>query len=386
MRWRTALATAAAIPLLLGAVGGTAEADGSGVHPVPLPPGGGTLLGGVSAGPHTTWAYGVRVTPEPGGKGEVDSPLLLSRDDGHGWQEVRLPAIDGASRINSASVVGGDPDDGWVVGDQVASLGGVLTEHWDGAAWRIVTAPLPDAARGGGLLSVSARAADDVWATGWAEITDSETPTPGKPGGTTVVSHFEALVEHWDGASWRQVAVPGAADVSTAGVVALGAHDVWIGGYSGGDQPLVLHWNGHGWTSAALPSTGLYGEVNQLGTDGAGHLWATGRTLLTPDDRGHALVLRRTGGRWRQVDVPADAGRLYGFAATPGGITAVGDTSALRWEGGHWASLPLPAAPGGASFWLDAAVATGPRPLPLLGGALPAGAVTPQPYALAARL
>lgn len=384
MRWRTGVATAASIPLLLLGAGGTAQAGGAGFAPVPLPPAGGTLLGGVSVGPHTTWAYGVRITQVPDSKARTTTPLLFS-DDGHGWREVALPAFDGDSRITAAAVVQGDPGDGWIVGDDVDSLGGVLTEHWDGSSWRIVTAPLPGAARGGGLLSVSARASNDVWGVGWAEITDSETPTPGKPGGTTVVSHFEALVEHWDGTAWHQMAVPDAADVNLSSVTVLGPRDVWLGGYTGDDQPLMLHYNGHRWESSALPATGLYGEVYQVGTDGDGALWATGRALLTPDDRGHALVLRRVDGAWRQVPVPADNGRLYGFTATPGGVTAVGDTTVLRWAAGHWTSLPLPSVPDGADFWLDAVLASHGA-LTVFGGTLPAGADIPEPYALMTRL
>lgn len=384
MRWRTGAATAAAIPLLLLGAGGTAHADGSGFSPVALPSASGTLLGGVNAGPHSTWAYGARVAQVPDSKARTTTPLLFS-GDGHGWREVALPAFDGNSRISAAAVVQGDPDDGWIAGDDVASLGGVLTEHWDGTSWRIVTAPLPAAARGGGLLSVSARASNDVWGAGWVEITDSETPTPGKPGGTTVVSHFEALVEHWDGSAWHRMAVPTASGAVLSSVAVLGPRDVWLGGYSGDDQPLTLHYDGHGWDAPALPATGLYGEVNQLGTDGDGVLWATGRTVVTPDDRGHALVLRRVGGAWRQVAAPADTGRLYGFTATPGGITAVGDTTALRWAAGHWTSLPLPPAPDGAAFWLDAALAAHGT-LTVLGGTLPEGAELSEPYALTTRL
>ncbi|MFJ3086728.1 hypothetical protein [Streptomyces sp. NPDC086838] len=338
----------------------------------------------MSVGSHTTWAYGVRVTQVPGSKARRTTPLLFS-GDGHDWREVALPAFEGDSRITAAAVVQGDPDDGWIVGDEVDSLGGILTEHWDGSSWRIVTAPLPATARGGGLLSLSARAADDVWAVGWAEITDSETPTPGKPGGTTVVSHFDALVEHWDGTAWQQTAVPDAAHVNLSSVTALGPRDVMLGGYDGDDQPLILHYDKSGWKSAALPATGLNGEVYQLGRDSDGVLWATGRTLLDPDDRGHALVLRRVGGAWLQVPAPAAAGRLYGFTATPGGITTVGDTTVLRWAAGRWTSLPLPSVPDGVGFWLGGALASHGT-LTVFGGTLPASTDIPEPYALTTRL
>jgi len=59
-------------------------------------------------------------------------------------------------------------DDLWAVGMFVAKTSGTtipLLAHWNGTAWRQVRLPLPPRALGE-LVSVSARAAKDVWFAG----------------------------------------------------------------------------------------------------------------------------------------------------------------------------------------------------------------------------
>jgi hypothetical protein len=398
MRLRIATVAAAAALLMAGTATGVATAapaettgTGSGLAVAQLPPGDGSLLGSLQPDPHTAWAFGMRFTPQ-GGKGVSLTPLLLADDDrdGEGWHEVPLAPFTGTSRINAAAAApagSAATADAWLVGDRDASLGGVLTEHWDGSSWQLVTAPLPDDARDGGLLSVSEVSPHDVWAAGWADITDSTTTEPG--GGAPVQSRSEALIEHWDGRTWQQIAVPGAADFQPSTVLARGPHDVWAAGYAGDDQPVVEHWDGHAWSQATLPVSGLYGEIDQIAVDGSGTLWAVGRTLLTPDDRGHALVLRRSsGGAWQQVAAPATAGALSGLAVTPGGITVVGDTAAddatavaSRLTGTHWTALPLPA-PSADAYQYLVGVSASPAGLTLAGGTQLADDQEPQPLVI----
>lgn len=366
------------------------KGPGPGLVAASLPPGDGSLLGTVQAARHTTRAFGMR-QQLVGGKGVRQIPLLLSVDDrdGRGWREVPLPALSGSSRLNAAATVPnrhGSVRDGWLVGDDVAALGGVLTEHWDRGAWRVLAAPLPDKASGGGLLSVSALAPDDVWASGWAQVTDSERPDPDKPGGTIVVDHFEALVEHWDGGAWRRIALPDPVGYVVNSVVALGPDDVWTAGYASDDHPALRHFDGHAWNTAPLPATGLYGEINQLAADASGTVWAAGRTLLDENDRGHALVLRLRGGQWRTVAVPAAVGQLSALAVTPGGVTVVGTTAAqddacaLRLTGDRWRPLPLPTT--GAAYRFLTGVSVGPNRLTLAGGSGSDTAMFPQPMVL----
>lgn len=394
MRLRTTVTAAVSTLLLTGLTalsGGTARAVGSSFTADALPPGNGSLLGSTRPDGHTTWAFGMGFGAP--GQGPAITPLLLSRDDRTpgSWRQVPLAPFAGNSRVNAAAAApagDGDVRDAWLVGDHDASLGGVLTEHWDGTAWHLVAAPLPGEAADGGLLSVSQDSPQDVWAAGWYEV-DTQVPLPG--GGTVTDTRFEGLVEHWDGRTWRQVplADPAAFDPNT--VLARGPHDVWAGGYTDQDQPELRHFDGRTWTTAPLPSTGLYGEVNQLAAAPDGTVWAAGRTLLDEDDRGHALVLRAApGAPWRQVPVPKSSGRLTALAVTPRGVTVVGstapddDTSAvLRLTGTRWRDLVLPEPSDAATYLVG--LSAGAGTITLAGGRVPSGAQDSVPLVLTGR-
>jgi hypothetical protein len=307
-----------------------------------MPVASGVVFDTVQLDAHTTWAYGVEL-------GTTVGPLLMSRNDqdGRGWTQLSADALGEPNRINSVSVV--SPDDAWLVGDYSAPAGGIVTAHWDGASMTTLDASVAGAVMDAGFLAVSARASDDVWATGWVQILDSSQPDPNKPGGVIQVTHDEALVEHWDGHGWRRVTVPGGREMQLQSVVAFSPTDVWAGGLTGEDQPALLHFDGRVWSApASLPYAGLYGEVQSLAANGPDDIWAVGRAVLDEDDRGHALVAHWDGHRWRQVVAPADAGRLWDVATVPGGIAVTGSTVdqldgyAMRFTGAHWQSLGVP--------------------------------------------
>ena len=378
MRLRTSATVVAAAALLVagpatGVASATPAEAGAGPLAVQsLPPGGGRLFDSVALDDHTLWAGGLRATPSADGRTADETPLLLSRDDrdGRGWQEVPLPPASGAdngqgdNEINSiAPVPGSRGHEAWVVGLADLSMGDglpghgapgpILADHWNGSTWQSLPVPLPAGSEFGGLTTVSAVASDDVWAVGWAQILDSYTPNPDKPGGGWIEDHMEALAVHWDGHAWTRVTMPDERSFLPNTMTALGPDDVWVAGYdSQNDVPQIRHWDGRAWTAEALPATGLAGEVYQIGADASGALWAVGRTVLTDTDTGHALVLRRTGGRWQQVRMPDWAGQLNSFAVTPRGITAAGNDPrtgtgyAIRLDGAGRQRLPLPATDG----------------------------------------
>ncbi|WP_055588593.1 hypothetical protein [Peterkaempfera griseoplana] len=323
-----------------------------------MPAIGGDLLNSYQVDEHTTWAFGMHR-----GDGQPQTPLLLSRDDqdGKGWREVQLPAYSGdpTELHGAAAVPGSEGGDAWLVGmSDSVNLHGLLTEHWDGQSWRTVTAPLPASSEFGNLTSVSAVASDDVWAVGWADVVDSEIPDPDKPGGTIVTEHREGLAEHWDGSSWSRVDMPDQAGFFAISVVTRGAHDIWVAGYTSGDEPALMHYDGRTWTSVQLPRTGFYGEIHSVVADPDGTLWAAGRTLLTGKDTGHALLLHLVGGRWTKVETPSGLRLINRLVATPAGVTATaedratGGMSVTRLAGGDWTPLVLPSA-GGQTLWIN---------------------------------
>ncbi|MFI0941122.1 hypothetical protein [Streptomyces sp. NPDC021020] len=367
----SAALVAAAALIATGSLTGTASAAGGGggaggLTAQPVPPGSGWLFDVTQVGAHVTLAGGLSQQATDDGFTR-QSPLLLRKDDrnGKGWQAVPLPSEGvGVSdnEINSVTAVPGTAGEAWAVGLEGRSstncgfppgyevCGPIVADHFDGISWKAEPVPTPANSEGGGLTQVVAAGPSDVWATGWLQIFDSASPTPGKPGGWTVVDHMEALVVHWDGHAWKRVTVP---DQLTylPNAVAVSGHDVYTAGWGGDDVPVVQHWNGHRWTTEKLPDPAFGGEVYGLGVDGSGSLWAVGRTLLTEDDPGHALLLRKTGGVWRKVAVPADAGQLTDLAFTPGGVTVVGstvggrDAYVARSDARGWHRVALPAAP-----------------------------------------
>lgn len=377
MRMRTsasAALVAAAALLAAGTLTGTASAAGSGgLTAQPVPPGSGSLLDVAQVGAHVTFAAGL-------GQQATDSrlvrqsPLLLRRDDrdGRGWQAVQLPSEGvGVSdnEVNSVTAVPGTAGEAWAVGLEGRSTsncgfppgyevcGPILADRFDGTSWHAEPVPTPADSEGGGLSQVVATGPSDVWAVGWLQILDSAEPTPGKPGGWTIEDHMEALVVHWDGHAWTRMAVPDQQTYLPTSL-AVSGHDVYTAGWGGDDVPVVQRWNGHRWTTEKVPAA-YGGEVYGLGVDGSGSVWAVGRTLLTEDDPGHGLLLHRTGGVWREVAVPADAGQLTGLAFTPCGVTVIGSVAGGRGayvaqsDAAGWHRLALPAAPAGGLLAAD---------------------------------
>ncbi|MEU9598674.1 hypothetical protein AB0E06_17910 [Streptomyces sp. NPDC048109] len=298
----------------------------------------------------TTWAYGVKVRQE--GKVQPRTPLLLARDDDErSWREIPMPAFaDRANQISSIDAV--SQEDAWAVGLYEESRGAFLTQHWDGTEWRVVDAPAPDGIRlaGAGLLDVSARTADDVWAVGWLIVVDSEVPNPNKPGGTIQETHAEAMLQHWDGEAWHLVPVPDATSLWTYSVTALADDDVWVSGYTSDDRPAMLHYDGSSWSRVPVPYDGVNGELTDLEARGPNDVWAAGRKLVDDEDPGHALLAHWDGRSWKQVPTPADAGRVNDLTLAPAGVAVAGEQPdgtpyVMRLRHGRWSRASVP--PGG---------------------------------------
>ncbi|MET9825690.1 hypothetical protein ABZ038_29465 [Streptomyces sp. NPDC006349] len=298
----------------------------------------------------TTWAYGVKVRQE--GRVQPRTPLLLARDDDErSWREIPMPAFaDRSNQISSIDAV--SQEDAWAVGLYEESRGAFLTQHWDGTEWRVVDAPAPEGIRlaGAGLLDVSARTSDDVWAAGWLIVVDSEVPDPDKPGGTIQETHAEAMLQHWDGEAWHIVPVPDATRLWTYSVTALADDDVWVSGHTSDDRPAMLHYDGSSWSRVPVPYDGVNGELTDLEARGPNDVWAAGRKLVDDEDPGHALLAHWDGRSWKQVPTPADAGRVNDLTLAPAGVAVAGEQSdgtpyVMRLRRGRWSQPSVP--PGG---------------------------------------
>jgi hypothetical protein len=177
---------------------------------------------------------------------------LIEHWNGKSWSRIASPDL----RAELSGVAAISRHDVWLVGYLNTYKHGapgltVLTEHWNGRAWRRVATPNP---RGGLLSAVGASSAHDIWAVG----------------GTVVL--------HWNGVRWNRVAFepPAAHRYSLDAVTAINARDAWAVG-SAGSNSLVEHWNGHRWRvvrAASFKRSNLY-AISAVNAD---DIWAVGTT------------------------------------------------------------------------------------------------------------
>src|SRR5579863_1305880 len=74
--------------------------------------------------------------------------------------------------------------------------------------WNVVSSPNKQPANG--FTSITAIAANDVWAAGFSKGTN-----------------FKPLLEHWDGSNWQIVASPKIRNRVLFGIAAVSANDIW---------------------------------------------------------------------------------------------------------------------------------------------------------------
>jgi len=173
--------------------------------------------------------------------------------------------------FSTASINAGDI---WAVGVQTsASLyDQLLAEHWNGTIWSVAATPSQNAFHND-FNAVAAIAANDVWAVGeyWVDAT---------PSGITV------LAQHWDGATWNNVAIPQPSAFSYLfGVTAIASTNVWaVGTYWNGSgwQTLVEHWDGATWTTMTSINTNAFdNELFDVSAVSSTDVWVVGEQSLS---------------------------------------------------------------------------------------------------------
>lgn len=266
---------------------------------------------------------------------------LVEHWDGSAW--TRVPSVDPGGRINRLlGVTALAPDDVWAVGTTgVQRVAQTLIEHWDGSAWSQVPSPQGpyDTSE---LRSVAAASPTDIWAVGMGDGQQFEFP--------------DVVLEHWDGSAWSFVSDHTSwSSRQLTGVTALSSRNVWAVGYGlldyeYGYLPISLHWNGTSWRQVAIK----YGDVSDdhylrsVDATPAGDLWAAGDEL-TGGPRASRLELH-TAGRWTRVDSPnLGATSVYGVSAlADDDVWAVGSgddgrqSFTLHWDGGTWQAVDAP--------------------------------------------
>jgi hypothetical protein len=187
-----------------------------------------------------------------------------------------------------------------------------------------------------------------------------------------------ALLAHWNGSTWRQVALPAGDPARLAGIVplvAVGAsssRDVWLFGQFGH----YLRLRGGHWTPARIPSFPRETFIDQVEAFSPCDVWVFGlRVTGSPSngtERLHAFAERFDGSTWRQVPVPgrASEGAFTVSAASPRDMWALEGTvmpgsglyakpRVVHWNGRSWRLLTVqPRRPKGGT--MTSILAVGP--------------------------
>jgi hypothetical protein len=219
------------------------------------------------------------------------------------WNGIRWIVVPTPNPTTHSSLLSGiaavSASDVWAAGsyendDQTAFL--PLIEHWNGIAWSVVKVPTNSDFTT--INSISARAANDVWAVGHSF-----------PGEGTVQTN---VALHWNGSEWTVTPFadfPSLGEQDLNGVSAVATDDAWaVGSYAtpidGFTQTLAIHWNGKQWSKAETPNFST--SLNQLFAVSAvssKDVWAVGWGT-TADDQQQTLIEHWNGLEWSIVPSP----------------------------------------------------------------------------------
>jgi hypothetical protein len=229
--------------------------NGSSWSPEPTPNGNPSSfnhLSGVAAAGGTVWAVGTSIEA---GSSANRRALILQRAGGT-WRISPSPRVLVTDFLEGVDATG--PTDAWAVGwgsnDIYGSPGVPIALRWNGTNWRSVRLPGTGSTA---LYAVEALTPSNVWVAG-----------------QTLVDGYswQPYVAHFDGTSWRRVAIPTIDDGGQlADIVALSPSNIVAVGTSGGGDSLVLHWNGSSWAREAAPRATLTGAAA-----GPNTFWAVG--------------------------------------------------------------------------------------------------------------
>ncbi|MEU2658312.1 hypothetical protein ABZ615_23685, partial [Streptomyces sp. NPDC007325] len=276
----------------------------------------------------------------------------------HSWRDVSPAGSDGSVLFDVESAKGAT----WAVGsrsDDTTRPFAPVALRWTGKGWQ---AP-PQPADHGRLEDLAVGAPDEVWAVGTRHETVGESDW----------DRGRALLQHWNGTSWSEVALPFPedADATYLSAVDVAAGSVWVhGGYTdatgtyvpamfrgdadgGGDwtrqaADTGLNWvsqlevgpggvahaigdgvsrfDGTKWTKQDLPPALDGAMYDGIETRGANDIWAVGHIRDEALWR-RPVIVRYDGHTWRTVRTPAETGQLFDIAFDGSGRpVVVGET------------------------------------------------------------
>jgi hypothetical protein len=273
----------------------------------------------------TAWAVGYYVS------GKFQQQTLIEHFNGSSWSVVPSPSP-GALQNILFSVAAITDADVWAVGGEQDSSGvwHTLTEHWNGSDWSVVDA-IDAGANGNQFYAVTAISSDNVYAVGQR---------------AGAVFPNQALIEQWNGESWRVISSPadGSASALPLGVAATDVSLTVVGQQETDTAPYntyVVAGNPGALSIQTTPNAGT-GENDlfaaAMATDGS--TWAVGWRIDTMTGNHDPLILQGKNGVWSLASSPSFAsGSDSGFAAIAaipgGGLWAVGVTGLGRGHGSY---------------------------------------------------
>lgn len=225
------------------------------------------LRGVAAVSANDVWAVGYR----GGTKTETPIETLILHWDGARWSQVPSPNISGgANQLFGVTAIAAN--DIWAVG---FAGGAPLAMRWNGSVWSIVPVEPNGGLRSEKLTAVSGADGNEVWAVG--------------DGKGIFTNQTFATIRHWDGARWTEKVCRAASasnppdgyegggpDAYFTGVAAAAINDVWVVGVRG-SGPTILHWDGQAWTTVshprAFPNSATLRAVT---TSSGGNVWSAG--------------------------------------------------------------------------------------------------------------
>ena len=287
------------------------------------------------------WAVGEFTSPSTG------LPMPLAEHfNGTSWSAVPMAALPSGDYGQLYGVTAVASNNVWAVGyfsNVSTSTRFTLIEHWDGSKWNLVSSPTPSV--GGQLHTVTALAANNIWAGGGA-------------GGAN-------LIEHYDGTAWSIVAAPTPQRQSSiASISAISSTDIWAvgagGKYASGE---ALHYNGSAWSIVTTPQPFFQGSLSGVVALASNNVWAVGSGSPRTGGGEVTVVEHWDGTSWSIVSSPnlspsVASNFLTGIAAVSAtDIWAVGfstdstgtHTLTLHWDGTSWSIISSPNGTGAAS-------------------------------------
>jgi hypothetical protein len=251
------------------------------------------------------WAVGGAAVGDLG-----KSRTLIYRWDGSWWRPEASPSPDpdGRNLLAAVRAVPGQPGSVWAVGQHSRPGPGfgnnnLILRRTEGS-WQAVPSPSPFSDNS--LAAVDATGPADVWAVGTAFVHPLGGPS-------------QAVIQHWDGASWQAMPVlpvilAAQAGIPTMlnGVAALAPNDVWaVGGIieSGGSRPFVLHYDGVSWTRATVPALEVRTSLTDVVALSPTNIYAVGLDV----------ILHYDGASWTRERIPpADSRQQLNAVAAVG--------------------------------------------------------------------